>query len=161
MPAYEIPGRGTIDLDLLVLDLNGTLTVDGQIVPGVAQRIQTLQEQGFDCYLLTADTCGTGSHVAETLGLHIHRLSPGQELQQKRAFVEDLGAAQVAAIGNGANDELMLAAVREAGGVAIAVDNGEGCHTGSLARSNLFIRGAAEALDLLLDPKRLIAGLRR
>jgi len=156
MPAYEIPGRGTIDLDLLVLDLNGTLTVDGQIVPGVAQRIQTLQEQGFDCYLLTADTRGTGSHVAETLGLHIHRLSPGQELQQKRAFVEKLGAVRVAAIGNGANDAGML----DAAAVGIAVLQAEGAAWGALRSADAVAPDICAALDMLAIPLRLVATLR-
>jgi hypothetical protein len=46
------------------------------------------------------------------------------------------------------------------GGVAIAVDNGEGCATDALLNSNLFITGAANALDLIIETKGCKATLR-
>ena len=156
MPGYEIPGRGTIDLGFLVLDLNGTLTIDGQIIPGVAQGIQTLQGQGFCCYLLTADTRGTGSHVADTLGLHIHRLSRGHEMEQKQAFVEALDAVRVAAIGNGTNDAGML----DAAAVGIAVIQAEGAAWDALRTADVVAPDICAALDMLANPLRLVATLR-
>jgi len=54
----------------------------------------------------------------------------------------------------------MLKAVKEGGGLAIAVDNGEGCAVDALLNANVFVTGAANALDLLLDPVRLKATLR-
>lgn len=156
MPEYEIPGRGTIDLDRLVLDLNGTLAVDGQIGPGVAERIQTLQEHGFSCYLLTADTRGTGFQVAKTLGIHLHLLSHGHEMEQKRAFVEKLGTERVAAIGNGANDAGML----DAAAVGIAVIQAEGAAWSALSAADVVALDIRAALDMLAIPLRLIATLR-
>jgi len=146
---------------MLVCDYSGTLSCGGKLGSGVQERLLRLDEI-LDIHVLTSDTFGTVEFELTNVPANIRVLKGDRHEQQKRRFVtQECVPRTVAAIGNGANDELMLAAVREAGGVAIAVDNGEGCHTGSLARSNLFIRGAAEALDLLLDPKRLIAGLRR
>ena len=54
----------------------------------------------------------------------------------------------------------MLKAVKEAGGVAIAVDNGEGCAIDAILNANLLIHGSANALQLLLEPNRLKATLR-
>ena len=63
-------------------------------------------------HLLTADTRGQGAAMAAALhssfsilhsSLSLHRLTPGDEAAQKRAFVESLGAERVAAVGNGAN----------------------------------------------------------
>jgi len=88
MPTYEIPGQAKLDLSALVLDLNGTVALDGEIIPGVAARVQALQAQGITCYLLTADTRGLGAATAETLGLLLHRVAAGQEQRAKRAFVE-------------------------------------------------------------------------
>ena len=36
----------------LLLDVNGTLSVDGQLIPGIKERIETLQEK-LIIYLLT------------------------------------------------------------------------------------------------------------
>jgi hypothetical protein len=46
------------------------------------------------------------------------------------------------------------------GGLAVAVDNGEGCAVDALLNANLFIVGIANALDLLLEPTRIKAILR-
>jgi soluble P-type ATPase len=47
MPSYEIPGKGALHVSALVLDLNGTVAIDGEIIPGVAERVRALQKQGM------------------------------------------------------------------------------------------------------------------
>jgi hypothetical protein len=37
MASLEIPGRGHVKLSPLVLDLNGTVSIDGKVIPGVAE----------------------------------------------------------------------------------------------------------------------------
>ena len=54
----------------------------------------------------------------------------------------------MAAFGNVANDRLLLKALKQAGGLAIAVDNGEGCAIEALISAHVFIVRAANALDL-------------
>ena len=66
----------------------------------------------------------------------------------------------VAAIGNGNNDRLLLQSVKERRGLAIAVENGEGCSVEALIHAHLLVHGAANALDLLLNTDRLVATLR-
>jgi soluble P-type ATPase len=45
MMKYDIPGHSKpLSLDMLILDLNGTLTIDGKVINGVKTRIQTLQK---------------------------------------------------------------------------------------------------------------------
>jgi len=46
------------------------------------------------------------------------------------------------------------------GGLAAAVDNGEGCAIDALTNAEIFIVGAANALDLLIDTKFMKATLR-
>ena len=50
--------------------------------------------------------------------------------------------------------------MRAGGGIAVAVDNGEGCAVDALLHANIFIAGAAKALDLLLNPTACKATLR-
>jgi len=60
-----------------------------------------------------------------------------------------------AALENGNNDRLLLRAVKESGGLAIAVDNGEGCAVDSIQSANVFILGASNARDIPLKMHRL------
>ena len=149
MLTYDIAGRGVLHLSTLVLDLNGTVALDGKIISGVADRVKALQERGLSGYLLTADTRGRGAETAEALDLSLHRLHSGSERAQKRAFVEHLGADRVVAVGNGANAAEMLQAA--------AV----GTVPPALLAADVVVQDICTALDLLLRPQRLIATLRR
>lgn len=154
--AIDIPGRGLLEPHHLVLDLNGTIALDGQLLPGVAERVAALRNQ-MTIYLLTADTRGSGATTAGQLDIQLHRLTPGQEAQQKVDFVRRLGAAHTVAVGNGANDAQMLAAARP----GIAVLGREGLAIAALQAADVLAPDITAALDLLLYPKRLIATLRR
>jgi soluble P-type ATPase len=58
MIKIEIPGYGNQELMNLMLDLNGTLAVDGELINGVKERLNNLSEL-LDIYVVTADTFGT------------------------------------------------------------------------------------------------------
>jgi soluble P-type ATPase len=79
---------------------------------------------------------------------------------EKEQYVKGFDAEHVVAFGNGNNDRFMLRAVKNGGGIAVAIDNGEGCALDALLNSHIHIVGAANALDLLLDPTRCKATLR-
>ena len=154
--AVDIPGRGKLDLRFLVLDLNGTIALDGQVLLGVPERVAALQDR-LAVYLLTADTHGTGTAIASQLNAQLHRLTPGVEARQKAGFVRALGAAHAAAVGNGTNDALMLAAAA----LGIGVLGQEGLATAALQAADLVVPNIIAALDLFIHPKRLIATLRQ
>ena len=157
MASFEIPGRGRVDLSAVVLDLNGTVAIDGELIPGVAERVRALQDAGIACYLLTADTRGLGAVTAATLGVELERLRSGDEGAQKAAFVRRIGADRVLAVGNGANDAEML----RVAAVGVAVLQAEGTSVAALQGADLVVPEINAALDLLLEPQRLIATLRR
>ena len=174
MLTIEIPGYGRLALEHLALDLNGTLALDGKVLPGVAERLMALSPY-LQIHLLTADTRGRGAATAATLGISLHRLTPGfavsaprpelgtkaqpngDEAAQKRAFVESLGAERVAAVGNGANDAEMLAVAA----LGVAVLGPEGLARAAWQNADLVVPDIGVALDLLLHPRRLVATLRR
>jgi P-type E1-E2 ATPase len=151
----DIPGWRRLELAHLVLDLNGTLALDGTLLPGVAQAVERLSKS-LACHLVTADTFGT---AAGLLGprVAVARIAPGEENRQKHAIVEQLGAQGVAALGNGANDAAMLAAAA----LGIAVLGPEGAAPAALAAADVVVPGPVEGLGLLLNPDRLRATLRR
>jgi soluble P-type ATPase len=52
-----IPGWYNLELRHLVLDLNGTIAVDGQVLPDVAERLTEISAE-LTVHLVTADTRG-------------------------------------------------------------------------------------------------------
>lgn len=156
MILVDVLGWRRLELEYLVLDVNGTLAVDGELIDGVAERIAMLRES-LDICLLTADTHGRSAGIAETLGIRLERIQPGNEVNQKQEFVERLGAEHVVAMGNGANDAGML----RAADLGIAVMGGEGTAVAAIQSADIVVAGIVDGLDLLLRPKRLLATLRR
>ncbi len=156
MLQLDIPGRGKLELAHLVLDLNGTIARDGEVLPGVAERLASLGE-GLTAHLVTADTHGKAVTIASRLGVQLARIEPGSEAEQKRALVQRLGAEQVVAVGNGANDGAML----RTAALGIAVLGGEGLAVEALHSADVVVTSIEDALDLLIHPKRLMATLRK
>jgi P-type E1-E2 ATPase len=152
----DVPGRGCWELKHLLLDLNGTVALDGEIIPGVPERLGQLSTD-LTVYLITADTRGRAVEVGERLAARLYRIAPGDEASQKRTLVEQLGEEQVVAIGNGANDAGMLALAA----LGIAVLGREGLATEALHAADVVVGRIEDALDLLLHPRRLVATLRR
>ena len=156
MLELNIPSRGTVRLQYLVLDLNGTIALDGELLSGVSPRLEKLKAF-LEIWLVSADTQGTLSDLATGLQVRAKRLDPGDEAGQKCAFIEELGAEGLVAVGNGANDAMML---RRAA-LGIAVMGHEGLAAECLTASDLIVPNIESALDLLLFPRRLLATLRK
>ncbi len=156
MLKISLPGRGRVlELEYLLLDQNGTITCDGVLLPGVSQRIKELSET-LHIYLLTADTFGSAVQIAEELGIELFKISPEQGGEDKRDFVQTLEPSKTVAIGNGYNDNLMLAEAA----LGIVVIGREGCSSLALKRSDIVVNNIEDALDLLLNPLRIVATLR-
>jgi len=151
----EIPGWRRLELHHLVLDLNGTLAVDGRPQKGVVKALAKLKGI-VACHLVTADTFGTAGGLFGDL-VRLAIIGPGREAEQKLALVQALGAENVAAVGNGANDVLML----KAAALGICVLGLEGANPAALAAADVVAPGPVAALELLLRPDRLRATLRR
>jgi P-type E1-E2 ATPase len=152
----SIPGRGNFVLKYLVLDVNGTLAVDGTLLEGVAERLDRLREQ-LEIHLVTADTHGTQSTIEAELRVTATHIRAGQEREQKAALINQLSPEHVVAIGNGANDiDMLKDAV-----IGIAVLGPEGASAETLLAADVVVTSISDAFDLLLIPKRLIATLRR
>jgi P-type E1-E2 ATPase len=155
MIELNIPGRGIVQLDHLVCDVNGTLAVDGILIDGVAKNLTRLRDR-LVIHLLTADTHGRQQQIDLLLGLKADRLTPGQEKEQKRQYVQQLDASRVVAIGQGANDALML---KEAA-IGICVISQEGTAVETLLAADLVVPDILSAFELLEKPLRLLATLR-
>jgi len=154
MITIDIPGWGSFPIRHLVLDLNGTLTLDGVLIPGVEERLLALAEK-LDIHILTADTFGNASLVCQGLPLTLHTIADVDQIQAKQKYLRGL-PLKTAAIGNGRNDMGMLADAD----LGIAVLGPEGTCAEALRAADVIAPGITDALDLLVHPERLKATLR-
>ncbi len=154
MITIDIPGKGLLELEHAVFDVNGTLACDGELLPGVVERLAALGER-LTLHMLTADTHGRQATIDAALGFRATIISRGSV--EKAAYVLSLGGERVAAIGNGTNDSHML----QAAGLSIAVLGPEGLAFDALKHADVVVVSILDALDLLLKPDRLRATLRR
>jgi soluble P-type ATPase len=148
----ELPGGMTRILTTLVLDFNGTLARDGALIRGVRWRLRKLARR-LEVTVLTADTFGSARSSLRGLPLAVEIIGNGLEKQQ---FVTRAGRGRIIAIGNGRNDLAMMKVV----GLGIAVLGPEGMAGALAAVAHVVTRDINDALDLLLEPKRLTATLR-
>ncbi len=156
MIQIDIPGCRTYRFEHLVLDLNGTISLDGEIIEGVPERLGTLSRL-VNIYIVTADTRGLALELGKSLPVKTHRVDPGDEQAQKLRLVQQLGRESTITIGNGANDTSML---RDSA-LGICVLGYEGAASEAMASCDLIVPDINAALDLLIKPERLIATLRR
>jgi len=158
MISCQIPGRDTLELSHLVCDVNGTLTHDGNLIPGVAEAFEQLKDQ-VNIHLVSADTYGRLSELERALAGSVEkfiRLKAGSEAEQKFEYLETLQGG-LAAIGQGTNDRLML---KEAD-LGICVMSSEGSAVETLLNADIVVPDILTALELLLNPTRLKATLRQ
>lgn len=155
MLVCDIPGFKTLRLRHLVLDFNGTLAVDGALLPGVREAIGALSRD-LAVHVVTADTRGSAAVQLHGLPVALTILSGRAQDVAKADFVRALGADSVVAVGNGRNDRRML----EVAALGVAVVQEEGASTAAVAAADVVARDLRSALGLLLAPQRLIATLR-
>jgi soluble P-type ATPase len=151
---FEIPGVGDLTIDSLILDLNGTVAIDGIVVDGVSERIADLRSRGLKIFLFSGDTQGNAADIASELEVDL-RKTPSAD--QKVEAVREIGVDTAATIGNGRIDKELFEEVR----LAIATLQAEGVHIETLLAADLVVPSINDALDLLLKEKRLIASLRK
>lgn len=156
MIEVDVPGRGRMEIEHLVLDVNGTIACDGGLADGVVERLERLREV-VTVTAVTADTHGTAAALREKTGIEVQIIERGGEGGQKLDLVRRLGAESVVAVGNGANDAEML----KAAALGVCVVGCEGAATAALLASDVVVTDGCGALDLLLQPRRLVATLRR
>jgi soluble P-type ATPase len=155
MIEIAIPGGNTLQLSTAIFDFNGTLARDGRLCDGVADRLRTLAQR-LALHVATADTTRTARSALAELPVDVHIMPEEGQLSAKRAFLETCGADRTVAIGNGRNDEALLAGAA----LSIVVIGDEGCAARTLANADVVCTNICAALDLLLVPTRLVATLR-
>jgi P-type E1-E2 ATPase len=155
MISIDIPGWGNIDIENVVLDLNGTIARDGKIPAEVKEKISTLSKD-VKIYILTADTQRTAREEIRDMKVELVKIAEEDSKKGKFEFIKAVDLEKTVAIGNGNNDQLVL---KEAT-LGIAVLGDEGMSVSAMKNADIIVKNISDALDLFLKPKRLIATLR-
>ncbi|MGY8818980.1 MAG: HAD family hydrolase [Pseudomonadales bacterium] len=155
MIEITIPGFKALQINHVVCDYNGTLAVDGKLLPGVSELLIKLASN-VNVHVITADTFGLAKAQLSGLPIELEIIPLENQAEEKLKFVSKLSPDTVFAIGNGMNDRKMLASAA----VGIALIQKEGASSATLASADIVSSSIIDALGLLLEPKRLIATLR-
>jgi soluble P-type ATPase len=155
MIEIDIPGFQKLTLVHLVSDYNGTLAIDGILIPGVAELLVEISRH-VQIHVITADTFGLARSQLEGLPVHLVIAAAEEQAETKLQFVQALGGPSVVAIGNGRNDRKMLGEAA----LGIALIQREGGAAQTIAHAHLVCTNILDALALLKNPKRLVASLR-
>lgn len=155
MISIDIPGFRKLELVHLVSDYNGTLALDGKLLPGVAEALSSLAPN-IHIHVITADTFGLAKAQLAALPIRLTITPVESQAEAKLQFVSELGADTVVAIGNGRNDRKMLSAAA----LGIAIIQRESSAAETVASADVVSTNILDALELLHNPKRLVATLR-
>jgi P-type E1-E2 ATPase len=156
MLEIKVPGKGKYFIKSLILDLNGTIALDGEIVSGVKEKLAELS-QNVDIFVVTADTNKNAETLLKDLPVTLYKIDEEAENKQKLDLVREKGKDYTVSMGNGCNDVSML---RESA-IGICIVGDEGASAEAITSSDLVVSSIINALDLLLKPNRLRASLRR
>ena len=156
MIEITIPGRGHYTIKNVVLDLNGTIAVDGKIIQGVKEKVVMLS-QDLNIFLVTADTNKNAERLIEDFPVTLYKIEEAEEDDQKLQVILKQGKDNTVSIGNGCNDVSML----KESAIGVCIVGGEGASAEAMMASDLAVSDINDALDLLLKPHRLKATLRR
>lgn len=154
MLTVKIPGREELVLEHLILDYNGTIALDGAVIPAIRPRLEELARV-LKIYVITADTHGTAKERCAGLPLEVLTF-PTTQVGQIKAEEARKRSGGVACIGNGFND-IQMSDVCD---LSVCVIGREGCCGALLGHADVVVTSIEDALDLLLKPDRLRATLR-
>lgn len=156
MKIYEIPNYKRLEIENILLDINGTIQFSGKISEELKQKIIELKQK-FQIILISADTRGNLKEIASELGVNYEKLTKKRsEREQKEKIVEKYNKENTIAIGNGNNDELML----KKAALGIAIIGSEGASIKAITSADIIVTNPIDAIDLILEEKKLIATLR-
>lgn len=146
----EIPNYGRITARTIIFDLNGTLGLEGKVREEIKELLDKLSEK-YRVVVLSSDTFGTLEEEFKGMKIKVEKVNNGNEKLQKALEYEPY-----IGVGNGNNDVRML----ENAELAICVIGDEGASVEALLASDIVVKDVKDAINLLLNEKRLIATLR-
>lgn len=154
MIKYSIPGREDLLIKNLVLDYNGTIAYDGKLIEGVEDILNSIKD--INIYVLTADTYGTVREECKNIECEVLTFPKENAGEEKLQIVKKLGHKNSICVGNGFNDIEMF----KESALSIGIMEGEGICGEIILHSDIVVKSIIDALNIIMDPKKLMATLR-
>ncbi|MDV7188587.1 hypothetical protein R3X25_14970 [Lutibacter sp. TH_r2] len=129
----SIPGNKNFNIKNLVLDYNGTIANNGQLIIGVEKAINTLSKE-IKIYVITADTFGTVETELKNANCKILKIGKENQNQQKLDLILKLNPNNTVSFGNGKNDELIL----KESAIGIGILENEGIYAKNLLNADIL-----------------------
>jgi soluble P-type ATPase len=152
---FDIPGRAPVDIRHVVLDYNGTIALDGQLIGGVDRIINELAGD-LQFHVITADTYGTVENELVHVTCKVVQIPEDDQDKGKLDYLLKLGKERTLCVGNGNNDKLML---KEAV-IGIALIQDEGVCVEALCAADIACKSILDVFAYFKTPNRLKATLR-
>ena len=155
MITIAIPSLIPMSIHDLILDFNGTLAIDGKVIPGVRERIITLAAD-VNIHVVTGNSFGTAEEELKGLPCKVVLLAPDNQAKEKLDYLQCLNTLSTISIGNGRNDKLLL----KSSVISIVVVQAEGASVEAIKYAHVVCTSIISALDMIISPARLVATLR-
>lgn len=155
MLLYEIPGKENIEIENIVFDYNGTIAVDGKLIHGVEEAINTLSKS-LNVFIVTADTYGTVEDECKGINAKILTFPKENAGESKRDIVKKLGPLKTITIGNGFNDVPMF---KEAI-LSIGIMEGEGMSGSLIIEADIVVGNIIDGINIVGNKNMVKATLR-
>jgi len=150
---FNIPQSESFEINTIVLDLNGTLTVNGILSEDTKQLIIKLKDLEYKIVLISGDIRGNAKTIADELDIE---LLLGKTSNEKALQMKNFDKETTAAIGNARIDIGTFENAR----LSVATLQAEGIHTGILQHVDIIVPNINNALNLFIEKKSLEGTLR-
>ena len=149
MIIIQRPGQEPLEIELVLIDFEGTLASDRRVHPKTKDRLILLSRRS-KIYILAKAEQETIGEILKKVETEVIYLTEGEASQQKLDLLRQLGATRTVAIGNGVDDAAMI----EEAGLGICIIGKEGTSVEAMEKADLVFTDILHALDFLLKPLR-------
>jgi soluble P-type ATPase len=150
----EIPNSNSIEINTIILDLNGTLSINGIISAETKSLIKQLKKFNYKIVLISGDIRGNAQNIATELEID---LLLGKTSEEKAVQMQNFDKNTTASIGNARID---IGTFKNSK-LSIATLQAEGIHTQILKYVDIIVPSIENALQLFLNTKSLSGTLRK
>lgn len=151
---FNVGNVGKIELNTIVLDLNGTLSVNGKVVKGAKKRLLKLEKLGYKIILFTGDQRGTAKSICDKLNIEYKITKTAKDKGKEMA---KLDLKTCVAIGNARIDIETLKMAK----ISILTLQSEGIHTETIKYADIIVPNINDALGLLINNDSFCATMKK
>jgi len=154
MIRIQRPGQEPLEIDLILIDFEGTLASDCRVHPKAKDKLNLLAKRSKIC-ILTKENMERVEEILRKVKAEIVYLTEGESSKKKLDLLRQWGATRAVAIGSGADDGPMM----EEAAFGLCVISKSGASSAAVENADVVFTDILDALDFLLRPLRQRATL--